>query len=217
MNDNMADGVEAELVHPLSDASCGSANRTKAEIAEKLALSGKLHVIEIASGFGVHIEHLAQVFPDCEYQPTEAQLKCMEKLQEISSRYPNIYKPMFLNVLSSQQWSLIKADSIDVLLAFNLIHVSPPEVTRTLFLHANRILRPRGQVILYGAFRRHGKITSAGDEEFERLLKKRDPKWGLRDLDGIVQKIADTAHFSLITIIQMASNNLLVRFELRQR
>jgi hypothetical protein len=71
---------------------------------------------------------------------------------------------------------------------------------------AGRELAPHGQLILYGPFRVDGEHTSPSNAAFDRSLKDRDPRWGVRDA-GEVSELALAAGLELVERIAMPANN----------
>ncbi|MEO1564421.1 MAG: DUF938 domain-containing protein [Pseudomonadota bacterium] len=50
---------------------------------------------------------------------------------------------------------------------------------------------------------------------FSEDLKRRDPSWGVRDLDTDIVPLAAKAGMDLVDVIEMPANNLSVAFEKR--
>jgi hypothetical protein len=67
----------------------------------------------------------------------------------------------------------------------------------------------RGVLYLYGPYRRAGISTAPSNEAFDQSLRARDPAWGLRDLESVVEE-AKARDFRLEDVVEMPANNLSV-------
>jgi hypothetical protein len=104
-----------------------------------------------------------------------------------------------------------KLEPVDVVLAVNLIHAAPPEVTPGLIRGAAQVLTVGGALVLYGPFRESGQLC-ASNVQFEiNYLKQTDPRWGVRELDDVTA-LASTVGLIRESRIEMPANNLLVVF-----
>src|ERR1700729_1656157 len=105
-------------------------------------------------------------------------------------------------------WPIASADGI---ICINMTHISPWEATVGLIKGAAAILRSRSPLYLYGPYKREGFETAPSNHAFDRSLRDRNPKWGLRDLEGVAAT-AQSAGFSRPVITEMPANNLSVVF-----
>ena len=83
---------------------------------------------------------------------------------------------------------------------------------KTLFKLLGKRLREGSLVFFYGPFNYDGKFTSPSNEEFEKWLKERNPKSGIRafeDVESSMQKFG----FKLLKDHEMPANNRLLVFE----
>lgn len=197
-------------------ASEGSASRNKGPIARALAgfIGREEHrpetILEVASGFGDHVEEFARHEGGIQFQPTEAQPECIEALSRLEMF--NVKTPMRLNVLDQRDWAALRATGkvYDAVLNINMIHISPAESTDALFAGAASLLRNGGFIMLYGAYlREDGTFASEGDRAFDADLRERDPAFGLRD-PREVDVIAHKHGFSRTLTKEMALNNMLL-------
>ena len=61
-------------------------------------------------------------------------------------------------------------------------------MTKLKFRWPERNKRPiLGVLILYGPFRIGGKHTAESNEAFDKELRERDPRWGVRDLESVIE------------------------------
>ncbi|HMA12731.1 MAG TPA: DUF938 domain-containing protein, partial [Steroidobacteraceae bacterium] len=121
----------------------------------------------------------------------------------------NILPALRLDVLE-HSWPV--AGPFDAVVCINMIHISPWETTPALFAGAQRLTRPgNGLLILYGPFREGGRHTAPSNEEFERWLQAKDPRFGVRNLED-VEAVARDHGFVRAHLARMPANNLLVAF-----
>ena len=64
-----------------------------------------------------------------------------------------------------------------------------------------------GRAIIYGPFKKDGKLTSAGDVSFHRILKEADPEIGYKDDRWMLNQFSER-NLALIKIQKMPANNL---------
>jgi hypothetical protein len=85
--------------------------------------------------------------------------------------------PLELNV-RDVPWRVHRARYV---FSANTTHImSWPEV-ELMFAGVERVLQPRGYLVLYGPFNRKGKYTSESNQTFDQMLRQRDPESGIRD------------------------------------
>jgi SAM-dependent methyltransferase len=118
---------------------------------------------------------------------------------------PNLRPPLALDARDAP-WPVDRADAI---LCINMIHISPPSATAGLLAEAGRLLPPGAPLILYGPFLRPGIETAPSNIAFDADLRRRDPRWGLRDLDTLIGQ-ARGSGLSFDRLIEMPANNLAV-------
>ena len=187
------------------------AERNRQPILEVLlrVLPEQGHGLEIASGTGQHIVHVAEALPDWQWQPSDPD---PEQRRSISGRIAqaglsNLLPPLDLDVL--EPWAVLPVDAIIVA---NLLHISAPETLPALFEGAEAVLRPGGIMHVYGPFRRNGAQTSDSNAAFEASLRKRNPAWGIRDLERVIQVGAKNGLVNL-EVNDMPANNFSLVFE----
>ncbi|HUE47451.1 MAG TPA: DUF938 domain-containing protein, partial [Aestuariivirgaceae bacterium] len=164
-------------------------------------------VVEIASGTGQHVVHFADALPRLTWQPTEPdpemRLAIAGRLAEID--LPNVLAPLDLDVCRPD-WPVEHADAV---LCINMIHISPWRAAEQLICGCERRLEPGGVLVLYGPYRRFGRHTAPSNEAFDASLRRRDPHWGVRDLETVVET-AKRHGLDLSEIVEMPVNNLSV-------
>ena len=93
-----------------------------------------------------------------------------------------------------------------------VLHIAPWECCEALFLGAERLLKRQGTLILYGPFKQKQRHTAPSNETFDARLKAEDPRWGVRDLEAVIE-VAKKRHFHCSQLISMPANNLSLVFQ----
>jgi SAM-dependent methyltransferase len=164
-------------------------------------------VLEIASGSGEHAIHFAQALPGLTFQPTDPDDRARQSVAGWieDSGLTNIRAPIVLDA-SSSPWPVAAADAI---ICINMIHISPWRATEGLLKGAAAVLPPGGPLYLYGPYRRRDIPTAPSNEDFDASLRGRNPAWGLRVLEDVVE-LAGQSGLALDRIVEMPANNLSV-------
>ena len=84
-----------------------------------------------------------------------------------------------------------------------------PECCQSIALmdKAGKLLEPGAPLYLYGPYLRKDVKTAQGNLDFERSLKSRDLRWGLRDVADM-DALAARNGFSRESLIEMPANNI---------
>jgi hypothetical protein len=186
-----------------------AAERNKQPIADVLArvLPRVGLVLEVASGTGQHAEHFARAFPSLIWQPSEADAEMLPALADRVRRaaLPNLREPLPFDVHDSAP----PLGSVAAVVCANMIHIAPWSACVALLCHAEQILEPGAPLVLYGPFKRGGKHTAPSNAAFDADLRRRNPEWGVRDLDEVVA-LASSHSLELGEVVAMPANNLTV-------
>ena len=75
---------------------------------------------------------------------------------------------------------------------------------------APKLLNPGGKIFLYGPFM-EGDDTAPSNLSFDENLKRRDSRWGVRDLEAVKHIFAD-AGLNFVTRIVMPKENRILIF-----
>ncbi|HZJ65048.1 MAG TPA: DUF938 domain-containing protein, partial [Kofleriaceae bacterium] len=78
------------------------------------------------------------------------------------------------------------------------------------FAGAARVLSPGALLYLYGPFRFSGAFTSPSNADFDRSVRIRDPRWGVRDVDDLTAAARSHGMTLRATIAMPANNHSLV-------
>lgn len=178
------------------------------DVLEKWLPSSGL-VLEIASGTGEHALAFARRFPHLEWQPTDPDSEALASIAAWREEGPaNLKPPVQLDVCAAD-WPVSSADA---LLCINMVHIAPWEASLGLLDGASRLLGEGAPLILYGPWLQAGVPTAPSNEAFDRSLRDRDRRWGLRLVEAFAAE-AKSRGFVLAGRVAMPSNNLMLRFE----
>lgn len=160
-------------------------------------------VLEIGSGTGQHATWFARHLPGIVWQPADLpESHPSIEAWRAEAGVPNLRAPLTLDLLDDR-WPLAAADAV---VCINTIHiVSWPGVER-LFAGAGRILPPGGVMYVYGPYRYADRPLEPSNEEFDRWLKARDPRSGVRDF-AAVDALAEANGLGLGGDRAMPANN----------
>jgi hypothetical protein len=162
-------------------------------------------VLEIASGTGQHICFFAQALPGIQWQPTEPDAASGESIaiRIHESGLRNVAAPIALDVMEPR-WPV--AESYAAILCINMIHISPWAATHALLRGAARHLPAQGKLVLYGPYLEGGKAVQS-NMDFDASLKRRNPEWGLRELEEVT-RLAASHGLHRQQVVRMPANNL---------
>lgn len=195
----------------MSKRDAPATHRNREPILEVLAewLPAPARVLEVASGTGQHAVFLAGRLPHLDWQPSDLDETSLDSIRAWAeeARLPNLRAPVVLDAASSE-WPV---DSVDAVFSANMIHIAPWRAAEGLVAGAGRVLAPGGALILYGPFRREGAHTAPSNAAFDRDLRRRDPEWGVRDLEAVAE-LAAREGLAAPEVRAMPANNLMVRF-----
>lgn len=189
-----------------------SAGRNKAAIAAILAdhLPSAAHVLEIGSGTGEHAAALLDVREDVIWQPSDPDAASRRSQSSWGSGFGGrVTTPLALD-LCQPGWTE-GLGLYDALISCNVIHISPPRVLGEIAGSADQLLKPGGCVILYGPFL-EGEATATSNLAFDQSLKARNPQWGVRSLDAVIDSLKEGG-FAALTRTRMPANNQMLIFE----
>ena len=164
-------------------------------------------VLEVASGSGEHVVHLARNLPGLTFQPSDPSPEALLSVSAWveAARVANVRPPLALDA-SEVPWPVASADAV---VCINMVHIAPWSAAAGLVRGAAEILPDGAPLYLYGAFRRGGVHTAASNEAFDRGLRDRDPRWGVRDLEAVAG-LARSAGFAGPVVTGMPADNLSV-------
>lgn len=189
--------------------------RNKVPILAQLLniLPGTGALLEIGSGTGQHIAHLAGEFPDLTWVPSDLPAEHHASIEAWRAHLKpsNLTAPIFLDASADWADGVRGLGPLAAVLCCNVIHIAPWAVAEGLVCGAAKALAPGASLILYGPFREGGRHTTDSNASFDAGLRAENPDWGVRDLDEVAA-LAAAAGFGPARITRMPSNNLLVGF-----
>lgn len=163
--------------------------------------------LEIASGSGEHVAHLAGLRPDVIWQPTDIDDSHLASIDahRRAEGLGNIRPAIRLDVLS-EHWPV---DPVDLIFNANMIHIAPWACCEGLMAGAGRGLTTAGILVMYGPYKREGNHTADSNRSFDESLRSRNRLWGVRDLEAVIA-LAEGSGMHLQEVIEMPANNLCV-------
>ena len=165
-------------------------------------------VLELASGTGEHALAFARRFPTLAWQPSDRDPAALASIAAWRSEGPdNLLAPAALDTCV-REWPVAHADA---LVSINMVHIAPWPAALGLLDGAARLLPVGGPLILYGPWLEEDRPAAASNLAFDRDLKTRDARWGLRHVSHVA---AEAAARSLVFAErrEMPANNIMLRF-----
>lgn len=166
------------------------------------------NVLEIASGTGQHVTHIAPHFPNLTFQPSEHDKNMIPqiKLYINDCQTKNIKKPLVIDITKPiDTWGL-DVYNYDYIININMIHISPYSCTENLFMKAGKLLNDDGLLITYGPYAENNVLVPESNINFNDFLKRQNPEWGVRDIVDLKQEAAKH-NIKLIDKHDMPANN----------
>ncbi len=169
-------------------------------------------VLEIASGTGQHVTAFAGANPNVTWLPSDPDPRARSSIEAWvrSAGVGNVRPPANIDVTRSD-WVASVPESVHLILCINLLQISPWTACEGLMAGAAKLLKPGGQLFIYGCFKRGGQHTAASNERFHESLVYRNPQWGVRDLEAVIA-CARVQGLVFEKIMEMPVNNLSVAF-----
>ena len=164
-------------------------------------------VLEIGSGTGEHVVHFARALPRLLWLPSDPDSNARASIEAwiTYEGLANIRAPVALDVRAGI-WGVEGDAPFDAMTSLNMVHIAPWEAALGLLAGAGRLLAPDGVLFFYGPFMLSGMHTAASNAAFDADLKRRDPRWGVRDVDELVSEAARYG-LKLREIVTMPANN----------
>ena len=170
------------------------------------------YALEIASGTGEHAVLFGESLPGLTFQPSDPDPRHRASIDAWarSAGLSNVRPALDVDTTRTD-WDRHPAidDPLDLVICINMIHISAWEAGLGLLRGAGRRLRRGGHLLLYGPYRRGGEHTSDSNAAFDASLRQRDARWGVRDLEAVLEAAAD-AGLRRVDVVAMPANNLSV-------
>lgn len=174
-------------------------------------LPARGRVLEVAAGSGEHAVAFARALPGLEWTPSDPSPEARTSIAAWAgaAALPNLSAPLALDVLDDTTWP---TETVQAVVCINMIHISPwPATIGLMRLVGQTVIQPGGLLALYGPFREADVPLAPSNAAFDDSLKARNPDWGLRDLDAVVEA-ARTEGLRLTLRREMPANNLMLLF-----
>ena len=199
---------EARLFSP-------SAGRNKADISTALAeiLPVGASVLEIGSGTGEHGIATVNLRPDLTWQfsdPDDVSRASQLAWSEHSEH--DFPAPLNLNMEEPASRAQVTT-KYDAIFSANMIHIAPISALHGLAALAGQALGKTGKMILYGPFLT-GESSAPSNLDFDVSLKRRNPAWGVRDLDAVKHIFAKQG-FNDAKLCNTPKNNFILEMSRR--
>ena len=197
---------DARRLAPSAERNAGPILQEIRRVAPK---TGRL--LEIASGTGQHSAAFAAALPGLIWQPSDGNPEALTSIAAWgqAAALANLMPPILLDAARAG-WSA-KHCGYDLVFVSNLLHLVSWFEAECVVAEMACALAPGGLALIYGPFRRDGRLTSPGDEDFDANLRRQDPEIGYKD-HAEVARWADAAGLTDEPLTEMPANNLLLRF-----
>lgn len=176
----------------------------------KAHMPARGRVLEVACGAGEHARAFATALPGLDWTPTDPDPAALASAEAWRADGPsNLQPPRRLDAADPATWP---DGPFEAVFCANMIHISPWGATEGLMRLAGQVLlNPGGLLATYGPYREAEVETAPSNLAFDDDLRARDPAWGLRDRDEVVQAALDQG-LALTRRVEMPANNLMLLF-----
>lgn len=184
-------------------------------------------LVEIGSGTGQHAVALARQLPDWTIEPSDPNANHIASIDawRAHANAPNLAAPVSRDILSDRPavapgvsgtsvasgtiGTSAEAGACGAILAINVLHIAPFEVTRALLALAQTSLAAEGVLLIYGPFIQGTLPLQPSNADFDRDLRTENPDWGLRNTTDIARE-AHHRGLQLADQVAMPANNLVL-------
>ena len=174
------------------------------------------YAFEIGSGQGVHASVIAPQLPEIEFVLSDRNEDHFESIKENTKHIENVLLPPVTFDARDDVVDALIVDNLNavigsclLVIVVNVCHISPIETTRGIFETSDKLLAKRGVVYIYGPFNVDGKYTSDGNEKFDKIMKEKDKRFGIRDISEL-EAMGEAKGMKLNEIHEMPANNFLL-------
>ncbi len=198
---------DARQFSPSAARNCGPIREVLTRVLPKKGI-----VLEIGSGTGEHAVCFAKALPSLVWLPSDPDAASRASIAAwiATERLANVRAPVAIDV-HGEVWGVEDAAPFGAMISLNMVHIAPWEAALGLLAGAARLLRPDGVLFFYGPFMLGRTHTAASNAAFDADLRRRDSRWGMRDVDDLVGEAA-THGLELREVVKMPANNLSLFF-----
>ncbi len=197
-----------------------AAQRNKGPILEVLKKylgpPAKPSVLEVASGTGDHVSHLARHLPDATFTPTDVDAKSLPDIRACvreefdGADPPNVLMPRQLDASKPEEViQQFSSSSYDTIYCSNMMHIAPYSCSIGLMKLSGSLLPQGGRLFTYGPYKIDGVLSPESNVAFDASLRSRNSEWGIRDTKDL-KKEAEKNGLSLEAMHDMPANNKLL-------
>ena len=198
---------DARQFSPSAARNCGPIREVLTRVLPKKGIA-----LEIGSGTGEHVICFAKALPGLVWLPSDPDSASRASIKAWSATegLGNVRAPVAIDVRGGV-WGVEDDAPFDAMISLNMVHIAPWEAALGLLAGAGRLLGPDGILFFYGPFMLGGIHTAASNAAFDADLKRRNPRWGVRDVDDLVGEAAPYG-LELREVVKMPANNLSLVF-----
>jgi len=197
--------------HPLSPyvAWAGHRNRDPIlDVLKGLFPKEEAHVLEFASGSGMHMHYFAPHFDHLTFHPSDMDTEVLPNIEQLTeeSGLGNINKPRQLDLTQAHTWPE-EDEEFHAIYCINIFQVAPISIADGMMQCASKLLADDGFLLIYGPFKDHGQFITPSNDEFDKTLKSAGvEEWGLKDIADLNSAAAKNG-MALDKKIHMPANN----------
>lgn len=197
--------------HPLSPYVAWAWHRNRDPILNTLKTlfpKDEAHVLEFASGSGMHMHYFAPHFDHIQFHPSDMNEEVLPHIERLTadSGLGNVRKPRQLDLTQPHTWP-DRDEEFHAVYCINIFQVAPVSIADGMMQCASAVLAEDGFLFIYGPFTVNGRHTTPSNEAFDRTLRSAGvPEWGLKDVTDLHQA-AERHGMRLDRQIDMPANN----------
>lgn len=167
-------------------------------------------VLEVGCGSGEQAPYFARALSHLRWLSTDIDSAAVASAAawRAAAGAANLLEPTSLDA-ATRDWPLPPGFAPDAIVSINMIHIAPFAACRGLLAGAGRLLPAGGIVYLYGPYKIGSAHTAPSNAAFDRSLRARDPEWGIRDLETVIEEAQRSGLVEAVTVA-MPANNLSV-------
>ncbi len=178
------------------------------DVLKSIITNSDKHLLEIGSGTGQHAIFMAPNFPHMQWHTSDLkQNHAGINMWLDDAKLDNISAPI---VYESGQSDFPDID-VDIVFTTNTLHIMSWQNVKNLIKQLGEKLKSGAKIIIYGPFNYNGRFTSESNAKFDVWLKEQELHRGIRNIENIVQLMADV-DIGLEQDIEMPANNRILCF-----
>ncbi|ACK51407.1 protein of unknown function DUF938 [Methylocella silvestris BL2] len=170
--------------------------------------------LELASGSGLHVTYFAPHFPTVRFQPSDYDVTVFDSIREKrdDKKLTTVADPIRIDLTDKDSWPDAAARLYDVIFVINIFQVAPLSIADGIFALGEELLKPSGEIAIYGPFKVDGAYTTPSNQAFDgEILAAGVAEWGLKDVRDL-EKSAKAHGLALKSRIDMPANNFILLF-----